>query len=170
MSDDDTDYSTMAVWKNRPHVRRWWDPDLPPATLGSTKDEYRQDVAPGSLSVPCIIELQGDPVGFIQFYRWASYSEDAKEVGIPFDDSTYGIDVFIGEVERIGKGLGTQVVALLSDYLIKVEGASAVALTTDVQNRAAQRCYEKAGFRKVRKVLDTDTFNGERIHSWLMIR
>ncbi len=170
MADGESDYNRMVEWRNLPHVRRWWDPDLPPLTVEEAKHEYRPDTVPGGPSTACIIELRGTAVGFIQFYRWASYAKEALEVGIPFDDLTYGLDVFIGDPHQIGRGVGTRVVRLISDYLIDELNASSVALTTDLANRAAQRCYEKAGFEKVKEVLDTDTYKGERVRSWLMVK
>lgn len=170
MRDEVSDYARMVRWRNMPHVRRWWDPDFPLRTLRSIKKEYRPDTAPGAPSIACIVELRGQPIGFIQFYKWSSYEDEATEVGIPFDDLTYGIDVFIGDPYLTDKGLGTKIVSLVSGYLIDELNASAVALTTDVSNRRAQRCYEKAGFRKVKEVLDTDTYRGERCRSWLMVK
>lgn len=170
MLDDERDYIRVAEWRNLPHVRRWWDPDLPPSTLESVKEELRPDTGPDSQSKACIIELRDEPIGFIQFYRWASYAEEAIEVGIPFDEATYGLDIFIGDPRLIGMGLGTRVVTVMSDYLINQLNASAVSLTTDVQNHVAQRCYEKAGFQRVKKVLDTDTYKGDRVRSWLMVK
>jgi aminoglycoside 6'-N-acetyltransferase len=168
MRDDDSEYIQMAHWRNLPHVRRWWDHDLPLATLESMKQEYQPDTAPDAVSVACFIDLRDKPIGFIQFYRWASYPDEVAEAGIPIDDSTYGLDVFIGDHSQMGRGVGTRVVSLLSDYLIDELGASAVCLTTDIDNHVAQRCYEKAGFSKVKQVLDTDTYKGERVLSWLM--
>ena len=170
LRDDDRDYARVVEWRNRPHVRRWWDPDLPTATLESVTEEYRPDTLPDAASTVCIIELDRRPLGLIQFYKWASYAAEANEVGIPFDDLTYGIDVFIGDPDLVGRGLGTRVVRLLTDYLINELDASSVALTTDLENHGAQRCYEKAGFKKVKEVLDTDTYQGERVRSWLMVK
>lgn len=170
MRPDHDDLSLIAHWRNEPHVLRWWDPDLPPATVASIAEEYEDDMAPGGTSTPCIIEWRGKPIGFIQFYRWRSYAEEAKVVGIPYDDDTFGLDIFIGEPALVHRGLGTRAIRLLCDHLERTEAATSFCLTTDVMNKAAQRCYEKAGFRKVRTVLDTDTFEGERITSWLMIR
>ena len=170
MLDDDLDYGRIVEWRNLPHVRRWWDPDLPPLTLESAKAEYRPDTAPDGASKACIIELRRAPIGFIQFYKWIAYAEEAADVGIPFDGLTYGLDIFIGDPAHVGAGVGTRVVKLVSDYLLDELHASSVALTTDVQNHVAQRCYEKAGFVKVKEVLDTDTYNGERVRSWLMVR
>lgn len=170
LRDDEADYLQLAHWRDLPHVRRFWDHDFPPATVESMRQEYQAETAPESISIPCIIELNGRPIGFTQFYRWASYAGEAIEVGIPFDDKTYGLDVFIGDPGRVGQGMGTRVVVMLSDYLVDELGASAVTLTTDVENHAAQRCYEKAGFVKVKQVLDLDTYMGERTPSWLMTK
>jgi aminoglycoside 6'-N-acetyltransferase len=170
MLDVDEDYDRMVRWRNRPHVRRWWDVDEHPLTVMTAVDEYRPDTRPGAASTACIVEREGRPVGFMQFYRWSSYAAEAKEVGIPFDDRTWGIDVFVGEPDEIGRGLGTRMMELLCGYLESAMGASAVVLTTAVDNTAAIKCYRKAGFRQVAEVLDTDTRDGERIKSWLMIR
>jgi aminoglycoside 6'-N-acetyltransferase len=170
MRDETDDYKLMVEWRNRPHVRRRWDPDLPTSTLESIREEYRPDTVPGAASTACIVELNERPVGFIQFYRWASYADEASEVGIPFDDRSYGLDVFIGEEDLVGVGIGTRVVTLLSDYLVQEQNASSVSLTTDLDNHIAIRCYEKSGFRKVKQVLDLDTYQGERVWAWLMVK
>lgn len=170
MRDDDDDYDLIVRWRNLPHVRHWWDPDLPPLTLELAKEEHRADTAPDAVSTACIIELNGSPIGFIQYYRWSSYGDDAREVGIPFDQSTFGLDIFIGDEDLVGQGIGTRVVRLLSDHLLHEMKASSVALTTDLKNAVAIRCYEKAGFRKIKEVLDTDTRHGQRTRSWLMVK
>ena len=170
MRDEQSEYELMAEWGNRPHVKRWWDPDDPPITVESVRTEYRPDTQPDSPGVACIVELANEPIGFIQFYRWAQYGGEADLVGIPFDHATYGLDVFIAAPEQVDRGVGTRVVTLLSDYLIANKDASSVALTTDVLNARAIRCYEKSGFRKVKEVLDTDTYKGERVRAWLMIK
>ena len=170
MRDEDHDYALMVKWRNEPHVLRWWDYDMPRLTMELAKEEYQPDTIPGAPSTACIIELGGAPIGFIQFYLWSSYAEHAEKVGIPFGDRTYSLDVFIGEPDKVGKGVGTRVVDLLCGYLLGELGGSGVTLTTDVENHQAQRCYEKAGFNKIKQVLDSDTYKGERTLSWVMTR
>jgi aminoglycoside 6'-N-acetyltransferase len=170
MADLDDDYALMVRWRNEPHVGHWWDPDLPPLTMQRARDEYAPDTRENSDTTACIVELGGAPVGFMQFYRWASYADEAKEVGIPFDDRSWGIDVFIGESEQTGRGLGTRMMTLLCEYLEAERGASSIALTTELDNEVAIRCYEKSGFRKAGQVFDLDTRDGERTRDWLMIR
>ncbi|MDQ4130089.1 MAG: acetyltransferase [Actinomycetota bacterium] len=170
MRDDDYDYRLMVGWRNRAHVRRWWDPDEPPLDLATAREEYRPDTLPDAASTACFIERDGVPVGFIQFYRWSSYAEEAREVGVPFDEGTWGVDIFIGEESETGRGVGTRAMQLLGRHLHSAHGASAVALTVDVDNDVAIRSYRKAGFERIKKVLDTDTRGGERVTAWLMVR
>jgi aminoglycoside 6'-N-acetyltransferase len=170
LTDATEDYELMVRWRNSPHVRHWWDPDLPPLTLESARDEYLEDTQPNAVTVACIVELKGRSVGFMQFYRWADYADEANEVGIPFDDDTWGIDVFIGELDHVGRGLGTRVMNLLCEHLEARLGASSIVLTTELDNAAAIRCYEKVGFVKAGQVIDLDTRDGLRTRDWLMIR
>ncbi|MDQ3915311.1 MAG: acetyltransferase [Actinomycetota bacterium] len=166
----DEDLQLLVRWRSAPHVRPWWDPDLPPLDLEGARDEYLPDLGPDSTTTLCIIEQGGAPIGFVQFYRWADEAAAAEEVGIPFDEATWGIDVMIGEERLVDRGLGSAAVALLCDHLAAVRGATAVVLTTDVENGRAIRSYEKAGFERRGRVLDTDTKDGERVPSWLMVR
>jgi aminoglycoside 6'-N-acetyltransferase len=91
-------------------------------------------------------------------------------MGVDADDATFGLDILIGEPDLVGHGHGSRVVAMVSRYLERERGATRISLTTEITNERAQRAYEKAGFRKVREVLDIDTRNGERARCWLMIR
>ena len=170
MRDSRADYELLVRWRNNPHVRHWWDPDEPPMTLATATEEYRPDTEPTAGTTLCIVELRGDPVGFMQFYRWSTYGAEADEIGIPYDERAWGVDVFIGEHDALRQGLGTRMMELLSDYLETEMDASSIVLTTEVTNSTAIRCYEKAGFVKGPRVLDTDTREGERVWSWVMTR
>src|SRR6185295_17669736 len=151
-------------WRAMPHVHEWWDPDEPPPTADEIAQGYREEAGSDGAPTACIIELGGVPVGYLQFYRWAGY----PEVPVSPDPDVWGIDLHIGEPDAVDKGIGTRTVQLICRYLADRCGASAVALTTELANARAQRAYEKAGFVKLRKVLDTDTRDGERVWCWLM--
>lgn len=166
----DEDLLLLVRWRSAPHVRPWWDPDLPLLDLEGARAEYLPDMEPGSTTTLCVVEHGGEPIGFVQFYRWADEAAAADEVGIPYDDHTWGLDVMIGEGDRVDRGLGSAAVELLCDHLAAERGATAVALTTSVENARAIRAYEKAGFERRARVLDTDTKDGERVPSWLMVR
>jgi aminoglycoside 6'-N-acetyltransferase len=164
LRDDPVDFERMARWRAMPHVHEWWDPDEPAPSADEIAQAYRARTDPDHGTTACIIELDGAPIGYLQFYRWADY----PEVPVAEDRNVWGIDVHIGEPDLIGRGLGTRTVELICRYLADERGAAAVALTTELTNARAQRAYEKAGFEKIRHVLDTDTRGGERVWSWLM--
>jgi aminoglycoside 6'-N-acetyltransferase len=170
LRNDADDLALITRWRAQPHVHEWWDPDDPPPTFEEVAAAYGNRTHPSSPTTACIIELERRPIGYVQFYRWASYAEEAWEMGLDADDTTFGLDILIGEPDLIGRGHGSRVVAMVSEYLERERGATRISLTTEVSNERAQRAYEKAGFRKVREVLDIDTRGGERARCWLMTR
>lgn len=170
MRDDPAYYALLVRWRAEPHVHQWWDPDDPAPSYDEVVAHYGPRVRGEDPTAACIIELDGRPVGYVQFYRWDSWPEDAREMDVDVDAHTFGLDIHIGEPDVIDRGVGSRAVALLCTYLEREHGAFRVALTTELTNARAQRAYEKAGFRKVRQVLDTDTRDGERVRCWLMVR
>jgi aminoglycoside 6'-N-acetyltransferase len=164
LRDDPRDFERMARWRAMPHVHEWWNPDEPAPTADEIAQKYRARTDPDHSTTACMIELDGAPIGYLQFYRWADY----PDVPVAEDRSVWGIDLHIGEPDLVDRGLGTRTVELICRYLADQRGATAVALTTELTNARAQRAYEKAGFGKIRRVLDTDTRDGERVWSWLM--
>jgi aminoglycoside 6'-N-acetyltransferase len=170
MRDERGEYALISRWRAQPHVHEWWDPDDPPPDQEEAEAQYGPRARGEEPTTPCIVELDGRPIGYLQYYRWLPWSDAAEELDIQADANTFGIDLYIGEPELVGVGIGTRVVELICGYLESELRASWVALTTEITNERAQRAYEKAGFLKVREVLDTDTRGGERVRCWLMER
>lgn len=169
MRDEPEDYASFVRWRNEPHVAEWWntDEDPVPMTLEHAEAEY----GPGADAwvSRCFITVADRPVGYLQFYPWSAALDEAREMGVPGPDTSYGVDIFIGEPDMVGRGVGATAVALVARHVFEMEDAGSVALLTPVGNDRAHRAYEKAGFRKVRQTLDTDVVNGERRMSWLMV-
>jgi RimJ/RimL family protein N-acetyltransferase len=145
------------------------DDDPVPFTLEDAREEYEPDLEPGAKTTAAIVLLRDRSVGYVQWYRWDDYGE-AAEMGLPGDGGTFGLDIFIGEPDVVGTGVGSATVDLVCRTLFSQRNASCVALLTAVGNEQAQRAYEKAGLHKVRRALDTDIKDGARVESWLMIR
>ncbi len=170
LRNDASDLSLLTRWRAQPHVHEWWDHDDPPPTLDEVTIKYGGRTHPSSPVTACLIEVSNRPIGYLQFYRWDAFPDEVREMDLQVDPDAFGLDILIGEPDMLGKGIGPGAVDLASRYLFAHRGASSVALTTEVGNERAQRAYEKAGFRKVRQVLDLDTRDGERVMSWLMVR
>jgi len=170
MRDHPDDYELVVDWRNRPHVREWWDPDDPPLTLDGAIEELRPLTRPGDSNTACIIEFDGAPIGYLQCYPWDEEQAYLTEVGIMVPAGAWGLDIFIGERSLVDRGIGSRTVRLISDHLFAEHDASAVALATETGNHRAQAAYVRAGMRIVEHFLDTDTRQGQRVESVLMLR
>jgi len=170
MRDETADYELVARWRGEPHVHEWWDPDLPVPTMDSVRSEYRLDLQPESPDMVCIVEFEGRPIGFVQFYPWSAYQEELRDLGRDLLDASWGLDLFIGESDSLGQGIGPSIIDLVCRHLFEERGASVVVLWTAMDNHRAVRAYEKARFERIGEVLDTDTKRGQRVLSLVMAR
>jgi len=170
MRDDPADYELIAAWRSARHVHEWWDPDEPPPDPAGAAAELRPYTQGSDPTVACIIEVDGVPAGFIQFYPWDGEADYLSEVGVTVPEGAWGLDLFIGETAFLHRGIGSRAVRLLSDHLFANLGATAVALATEATNAHAQAAYERSGMRVVEEFLDTDRRDGRRVRSLLMIR
>ena len=126
-----------------PFLLRWLqDPEVvefygdAPASLEACRADYLEpDVN------PCwrfVIEWRGRGVGEIQYYH--PYAGEEYEWDA-------GIDIFIGEPDARGHGVGIESVRVLLGYLFEVKGVHRVSIDPEVGNLRAIHVYERAGFR-----------------------
>jgi aminoglycoside 6'-N-acetyltransferase len=171
MRDHPGDYERVAAFRNTPHVREWWDPDDPPMTAAGVAAELGLRVRGDDPTTPCIIEVAGAPVGYIEFYPWEAEASYLAEIGLRLPDGAWGLDIFIGEPGLLSAGIGSRTVRLLADHLFTERGATAVALIMEAGNDRAQAAYARAGMRVAGEPFhDTDMRGGQRVESILMIR
>lgn len=101
------DLPMIAQWLDEPHLAQWWGD--PHKALAEIKDAM-EDVA----TEPLIIELDGEPIGYLQSYD--PHLEDDH----PYQDQptgTLGIDLSIGKPDLVGKGHGSAIVRQFVDEL-----------------------------------------------------
>jgi aminoglycoside 6'-N-acetyltransferase-1b len=139
----------LHEWLSRPHVAERWQPT-------PTLAELREDYFPVSTTSPgdrhYIATMDGKPIGFIQSYVPA---EAHGEWWPDEDDPTVrGIDQFLADGAGLGKGLGTAMVKAFIEHLFSDPTVTRIQTDPSPDNARAIRCYEKAGFRRVRE-LDT---------------
>ena len=123
------DVRKLAVIGRTPEFARWW-PGLDEAELEKT--------AAGGCDAVCFAVLaEGAVVGLVQYDE-----EDDPELRYA------GIDV--GLDPRVhGRGLGTDTVQTLAQYLVGERGHHRLVIDPDVDNARAIHCNEKVGFRPV---------------------
>lgn len=155
------DLPLLHRWLNRPHVLEWWDDPGP--TLQDVEQEYTPRIE-GKEPVRCYLMLYADePIGYIQSYLVQDDPECARALQV--GDGAAGVDLFIGEVEYLHRGLGTPVLrAFLKEIVFANPDVDFGIIDPAVSNRSAIRAYEKAGYRWL-KTIDVP---GEKEPTYLM--
>lgn len=87
--------------------------------------------------------LDGARVGYLQMVPLSEEERAAYGCG---EVRACGLDLFIGEPELWGKGLGRRMVAAALSWLFDVCGAQAAYLDPREENVRAIRCYKACGF------------------------
>ena len=149
------DLGLIRAWLLHPHVRRWYD-DV--ATVPYPDDAIADDLRAIHGADPTdlyVIKLDGRPIGEIQSYRIDDHPEYSAMVAL--GRPAFGIDLFIGQLELIGRGHGpTLIRAFLRDIAFPRYGLDLCVIGPSLSNAAAIRAYEKAGFRFLKNYLEPD--------------
>ncbi|MBI4338430.1 MAG: acetyltransferase [Chloroflexi bacterium] len=116
--------------------------------------------------IACILEQAGQPLGYLQFYA----VDNAAEYALETAEGVYGLDIFIGEPELWGWGIGTAVIEALARHLFEDLGATRIVIDPQVTNSRAIRCYEKCSFKRVKLLPRHELHEGEWRDCWLMVK
>ncbi|MDQ2836518.1 MAG: acetyltransferase [Actinomycetota bacterium] len=142
------DLPLLAGWIQAPHVGRWWHE---PVGLADVRTDYLPCIQGTDPTHALILEVQGQPAGFAQWYRWVDNLEHAGKLGA-FDDEA-GLDYLLAEPGRCGHGLGTRLIAaILAEIVQTWPEVGGVLVDPEEGNRASRRVLEKNGLSLVRVV------------------
>lgn len=141
------DIPLLCSWVKQPEVARWWyESDLDwPSFLSKYRDKLSKGVA-----FPFLVCFDGQPIGYIEYYI-ANKVGDGWWPDLP--SGVYGIDVFIGEAQKLGRGYGSIFIRKFIDMLAEKSEVKKIILDAAVDNLRAIRCYEKVGFSPVKQVV-----------------
>lgn len=67
---------------------------------------------------------------------------------IDFTHKNAEFGIIIGDKNYWGKGIGSEVTKLIADFAFKVLKLNSIYLTVDMENKAGQKAYKRAGFKK----------------------
>jgi aminoglycoside 6'-N-acetyltransferase len=139
----ESDFEILARFLAEPHVARWWSPDK---TVEQRLDDARRALAADHVE-PLAVCRDGRLIGYLQIYRC-----DAHPSGFWADQppGTRGIDLYIGDLACIGRGLGPRVIEAAVTRIFSDPETRRIIIDPDKNNTAAIRAYEKAGFRHER--------------------
>ena len=146
------DLGMLHDWLNRPHIVEWW------GGVGPTLEDVREQYHPRALAAanvtPYIGLLDGRSFAYAQSYvalgSGDGWCQDETDPGVR------GIDQSIAESALLGQGYGTLLVRALVDLLFANPCVSKVQTDPSPRNLRAIRCYEKAGFRRIKTIATPD--------------
>ena len=146
------DLPLVHEWHQRPHVVRWW-------TVRNTFEETEAHYLPTIEGIDpthhYLALLDGEPLGMVQTYLVSDYPDYAAL--IEEGEGTAGLDLFIGDEARTGRGLGSEMIRIFVDEIVFARPeTTACAADPDVRNTASLRAFEKAGFQAVREFVDPE--------------
>jgi release factor glutamine methyltransferase len=156
------DYALLLGWLRTPEVLEWYEGRDRSLDLARVLAKY----GPGGETEregtePMIVELGGRPVGYVQVYELAAH---ASEFGLgDHPDAGRGIwslDLYVGEPELHGTGLGRRIVREVAEYLLREREARDVVIMPYPENERAVRSYEAAGFVADAVVSDHEVHEG----------
>ena len=147
------DFRRLREWLSREHVAAWWGPesggiagvgDAAP-TLAAVEEHYTARNESG-LTLRFVILLDDEPIGLIQTYLLQDHPDYMSYIGV---DEGAGVDLLIGEPDRIDKGVGTEVIrAFTHDVVFEVFDVGLCVASPDERNTRSLRAFEKAGYTR----------------------
>jgi len=137
-----SDFPLLQEWLSAPHVAAWWHE---PLDLAGVYAKYGPRVDGTEPTHVFVIEHNGRPIGWIQWYLWSDYPEHATQ--LKAEPASAGIDVAIGEDAMTGSGLGS---AAIREFIRQIVFAhpsiGAVFADPEEGNLGSLQAFEKAGF------------------------
>lgn len=109
-------------------------------TLDQLARDYCQEIESGRRNALALWTPQGSLIGFVRFSLRRSERQRIARVGI-----------LIGDRKYWSRGLGTEAMMGLLDYLFSRRQVDRTELDTADFNLRAQRCFEKCGFARRRE-------------------
>jgi len=142
------DLPLLFEWLRRPHVAEWWR-DVPP-DLAAVEAEYGPCIDGDDPTELFVVTTGGLPVGMVQRYLIADEPEWWPAFdGIVDVSNAAGIDYLIGELDAVGKGIGSAMIAAFAPMTFEWRPVDSIVVTVQQTNTASWRILEKSGFQRI---------------------
>ena len=139
------DLPLLGAWLQEPLVAEWWHDDPSPEALEREYGAAIDGREPTALRVGVV---DGVPVGFVQWYRFADepeYTAELAAAGIAVPPEAWSLDYLVGAPEHRGRGVGT---ALVRAALAAI-GPGPVLVPVHAGNAASAGVLRRAGLALV---------------------
>ncbi|MEG1427315.1 MAG: GNAT family N-acetyltransferase [Oscillospiraceae bacterium] len=161
------DYRQMSQWLTDEKVLKYYDGRDNPSDLHQVIETYRPLVMGEDESTPCILREEGRAVGYIQFYP---ITKERAELKVDTFKAPYGIDLFIGEADCRGRGLGPRFLRMLSAYLLSEMDADVLVGDPQAWNQRSINAFARAGFTQEAILPDHELHEGKMEANVIMLR
>lgn len=137
---DPSDASRIALWMSQPHIARWWH-------QGWSVERWAQEIeqqAAGEHSAPYLAAVDGEEFAYVELYR---VRHDRLAEYYAYGEDDWGVHVAIGDVTRVGQGLGRELLRSLAAVVLQADpDCSQVVAEPDIENTPSVRAFVAAGF------------------------
>lgn len=151
LKDDENDYIKLYNWCNKEFIYKWFEQRK--LTLEEITNKYKNKLLLNKQKL-LIIQYDNKDIGLVQIYK---YENDINNEKLDKYNNVYEFDIFIGEEEYLSKGIGKQVINLVSDMIYSKYNAESIILRPFKNNVRAIKCYQDCGFKIIDEYQDKDT-------------
>jgi aminoglycoside 6'-N-acetyltransferase len=146
---DEDDFQLLFKWMNLDFVSRWYDKRK--FIYDDVEREYSMRLKEDTPIESFMVYYGETPIGYVHDFRVYDYPEYALEVLV--ERETYAMDMFIGDREYIGRGLGPAIIRkFLNEVVFQKEDCNICIVGLEKDNHAAIRAYEKVGFTYLKTI------------------
>lgn len=142
------DLPLLFKWLGLPHVTEWWRESREYETFHAKYEKKLKDPTIGQF----LICHNTKPIGFISWYD-AAHCPIRSEA---FPNPTLGIDLFIADLNYLGKGYGQQIIKQFIDKILMPMRPKKIITDPELTNARSIHVFEKIGFKKTKVVEATD--------------
>ena len=153
-TDKKDNYELMYKWCSQEFIYEWFEQrKLSPEEI---KNKYKNKLLANQQQL-FFINYNDNKIGFVQIYKY----DDKKSESLKKYDSIYEYDIFIGESEYLSRGIGTQIIKYVNNYIYEKHLCDCIVLRPFKRNERAVKCYEKCGFEIVDEYVGSDTLGNK---------
>ncbi len=149
-----THFSLIYDWFNMPHVQSFY------SLRAWTLKEVGQKLTPyiqGVGDMKCyVISCHKTLIGYIQRYPVKMHPWNNQDLTNEIIDNSAGIDLFIGEREFVGNGLGHPILDAFLKKHIWPHYRYCLA-DPDINNNASMSFFRKCGFKELQQISSKDS-------------
>lgn len=137
------DLPLIHLWFNLPHVQKFY--SLRQWTEKQVLEKFTPYISGNKPVLGFIISINEQAIAYIQQYKISDYPWPNQNLPQEIIDHAAGIDLFIGNTELIGKGVGKQIISKFLEQKIWPQFQYCL-VDPDIKNIAAIKCYQKLNF------------------------